>query len=190
MMELRQAILARHSIRNFRPDPVPRELAQQLISAASTAPSSLNEQPWTFYCCEGETRARLGKLVAQTTIHLSEYMEVLGPKRYEDAVEWFSSLGDAPLLIAVACPEPDSDLTAINRYVSVGAALENLLLTVTDIGLAACSITLSYWVREEMAELLGLPPGQSIVTVVAVGYAGEVPAAMPPKRGHTAVWLD
>jgi nitroreductase len=149
----------------------------------------MNEQPWTFYCCEGETRARLGEIVAQTTIHLSEYMEVLGPKRYEDAVEWFSSLGDAPLLVAIACPNPDSDLTAINRYISLGAALENLLLTATDLGLAACNITLSYWVREELAELLGLPDEQSIVVIVALGYAGEVPDAAPAKRSDTAVWL-
>ncbi len=189
-MELQQAILDRHSVRNFRPDPVPRELAQKLIDAASLAPSSLNEQPWSFYCCEGETRARLGKIVAQTTIHLSEYMEVLGPKRYEDAVEWFSSLGDAPLLMAVACPDPDTDLSAINRYVSLGAALENLLLTATDVGLAVCNITLSYWVREEMADLLGLPAGQSIILIVAVGYPGDVPPAAPPKRHDTAVWLD
>jgi nitroreductase len=189
-VELQQAILARHSVRNFRPDPVPRELAQKLIDAAAQAPSSLNEQPWAFYCCEGETRARLGKIVAQTTIHLSEYMEVLGPERYEDAVEWFSSLGEAPLLMAVACPDPDTDLAAINRYVSLGAALENLLLTATDVGLAVCNITLSYWVREEMADLLGLPPGQSIILIVAVGYPGDVPPAAPPKRHDTAVWLD
>jgi nitroreductase len=190
MMDLQQAILARHSVRNFRPDPVPRELAEKLVAAASMAPSSLNEQPWTFYCCEGETRLLLGKLVAQTTIHLSEYMEVLGPKRYEDAVEWFSSLGDAPLLIAVASPDPDSGLTAINRYLSLGAALENLLLTVVDVGLAACNITLSYWVREEMAELLHLPEKESIVFIVAVGYAGDVPPAAPVKRTDAAVWLD
>jgi nitroreductase len=190
MMDLSEAIFARHSIRNFRPDPVPRELAERLIVAAAAAPSSMNEQPWTFYCCEGETRARLGRIVAQTTIHLSEYMEVLGPKRYEDAVEWFSSLGDAPLLIAVACLNPDSDLTAINRYLSTGAALENLLLSTTDVGLAACNITLSYWVREEMAELLGLPAEQSIVSVVAVGYPGNVPPAAPARRPETAVWLD
>jgi nitroreductase len=189
-MKLQEAIFARHSMRNFRPDPVPRELAEQLIVAASAAPSSMNEQPWRFYCCEGESRARLGKIVAQTTIHLSEYMEVLGPKRYEDAVEWFSSLGDAPLLIAFACPNPDSDLTAINRYVSLGAALENLLLTVTDLGLAACNITLSYWVREEIAELFELPEEMSVVLIVAVGYAGEVPPAEPAKRTDTAVWLD
>lgn len=190
MMDLQQAILARHSVRNFKPDPVPHELTEQLITAASAAPSSMNEQPWTFYCCEGETRVRLGRIVAQTTIHLSEYMEVLGPEHYDDAVRWFSALGGAPLLIAVACPNPDSDLTAINRYLSLGAALENLLLTVTAVGLAACNLTLSYWVREEMAELLGLPPEQSIVFIVAVGYASDAAAESPAKRTDTAVWLD
>jgi nitroreductase len=190
MMDLGQAILTRRSVRDFRPEPVPREAVERLIRAASAAPSSMNEQPWTFYCCEGEMRARLGMLVAQTTIHLSEYMEVLGPKRYEEAVEWFSALGNAPLLIAVGCPNPDSDLTAINRYVSIGAALENLLLTVTAEGLAACSFTLSYWVREEIAELLGLPPEQSIVTIVAVGYPGDTPSVSPPRRSDTAVWFD
>ena len=190
MMDLQEAILARHSVRDFRSDPVPRELTERLIHAASAAPSSMNEQPWTFYCCEGATRARLGKIVAQTTIHLSEYMEVLGPQRYEEAVEWFTSLGNAPLLIAFASPNPDSELTAINRHLSLGAALENLLLTATAEGLAACSFTLSYWVREEIAELLGLPSEQSVVTIVAVGYAGDAPAVVSPKRADTAVWLD
>jgi coenzyme F420-0:L-glutamate ligase/coenzyme F420-1:gamma-L-glutamate ligase len=190
MMELQQAIAARRSVRDFRSDPVPRAVAEKLIQAALAAPSSMNEQPWTFYCCEGETRVRLGMILAQTTVYLSEYMEVLGPERYEDAVHWFSSLGDVPLLIAIACTNPDSDLTAINRYLSVGAALENLLLTVTAEGLAACSITLSYWVREEMAELLGLPAEQSVVTIVAVGYPGDAQTATPPRRSDTAVWFD
>jgi coenzyme F420-0:L-glutamate ligase / coenzyme F420-1:gamma-L-glutamate ligase len=190
MMDLQQAILSRHAIRDFGSDPVPREVVERLVLAASAAPSSMNEQPWMFYCCTGETRARLGEIVSQTTIHLSEYMEVLGPKRYEDAVHWFSGLGDAPLLIAIACPNPDSELTAINRYLSVGAALENLLLTVTAEGLAACNITLSYWVKDEIAHLLGLPAEQSIVTIVAVGYPGEVPPAAPSRNAETAVWLD
>ena len=96
MMDLQQSILARHSIRDFGPDPVPRELTERLIRAASAAPSSMNEQPWTFYCCTGETRARLGKIVSQTTIHLSEYMEVLGPKRYEDAVRLVLGARECP----------------------------------------------------------------------------------------------
>ena len=189
-MDLREAIAARRSTRHYRADEVPREVADRLVRAASQAPSSMNEQPWTFYCCEGKTRALLGTLVAQTTIHLSEYMEVLGQERYEDAVEWFSALGNAPLLIAVACPTPDSELTTINRYLSLGAALENLLLTAADEGLAACNITLSYWVREEIAGLLGLSSDQSVPMIVAVGYPEGVPPAAPPKRTDTAVWLD
>jgi len=188
-MDLREAIAARRSVRHFRTDSVPRDVVERLVWAASQAPSSLNEQPWTFYCCEGKTRDLLGKLVAQTTIHLSEYMEVLGQSRYEDALEWFSALGEAPLLIAVGCPDPDSELTSINRYLSLGAALENLLLTVTEEGLAACNITLSYWVREEIAGLLGLPDGESIVMIVAIGYPGGVPPAAPVKRTDTAVWF-
>lgn len=189
-MDLRHAILARRSVRDFRSDPVPRELSELLIRAASSAPSSMNEQPWTFVCCEGETRVRLGEIVAQTTVHLSEYMELLGPKRYEDAIEWYSALGNAPLLIAVTCPNPDSEFTAMNRYISLGAALENLLLTATAEGLAACNITFSYWVRDEMSELLGLSSEQTVAMIIAVGYPGDVPSIAPSKRAETAVWLD
>ena len=190
MMNLYDAIAKRHAVRDFLSDPIPREAAERIIRAASAAPSSMNEQPWTFYCCEGETRARLGELVAQTTVHLSEYMEVLGPKRYEDAVHWYSSLGNAPLLIAIACPKPDSEFTAMNRYLSLGAALENLLLAATAEGLGSCNITFSYWVRDEMVELLGLSDEQEVAMIVAVGYPSDVPAAAPPRRTETAVWLD
>jgi nitroreductase len=189
-MELYDAIVGRHSVRDFRPDPVPREVAERLIHAASAAPSSMNEQPWTFYCCEGETRTRLGEIVSQTTVHLSEYMEVLGPKRYEEAVQWFSSLGHVPLLIAVACPNPDSEFTAMNRYLSLGAAAENLMLCATAEGLATCSITFSYWVKDEMAELLGLPAEQSISMIIAVGYPSDIPPAVPVRRDEVAVWFD
>jgi nitroreductase len=189
-MDLRKAIARRHSVRDFRSDPVPRAIAERLIEAASAAPSSMNEQPWTFYCCTGETRARLGQIVAQSTVHLSEYMEVLGPERYEDALHWYSNLGHAPLLIAIACPNPDSEFTAMNRYLSLGAALENLLLAATAERLGACNITFSYWVRDEMAELVSLPEEQSITMIVAIGYPGEVPPAVPDRRSGTAVWLD
>jgi nitroreductase len=189
-MNVHEAIVARRSTRDFNPDPIPHEVVERIIRDACAAPSSMNEQPWGFYCCEGATRARLGEIIAQTTVHLSEYMEVLGPKRYEDAVKWFSSLGNAPLLIAVTCPNPDSDYTALNRYLSIGTALENLLLSVTAEGLSACNITFSYWVRDEMAELLSLPPERTVVAVVAVGYATDVPPAAPVRRNEPPVWLD
>ena len=104
MMELRDVVRARHSVRDFRPDPVPREVLERIVDAARLAPSSMNAQPWTFYVLTGRRapvhrRDRRADDDPPLGVH-----GVLGPERYEDAVQWYSSLGDAPVLIAVACP--------------------------------------------------------------------------------------
>lgn len=189
-MDVYSAIENRHSMRDFKADPVAREVVERLLHAASLAPSAMNEQPWEFYCCRGKSRSELGKIIAQTTVHLSEYMEMLGPKRYEDAVQWYSSLGNAPVLVAVACIKPADDFAALNRHVSVGCALQNFLLAATAEGLAACNITFSMWVKDEMAELLGVPQDMEVISVMAIGHPAEVPPALPEKRSDIAVWLD
>jgi nitroreductase len=189
-MELRDAIAGRHSMRDFRPDAVPRDVLERLISAAALAPSSMNEQPWRFFVATGESRRALGKLIAQATIHLSEYMDVLGPKRYEDAMHWYSSLGEAPALIAIASPLTEDALAKLNRHLSVGAAVENLLLAAVDEGLGACNITFSHWVEDEIAELLELPDDWDVLTIVAVGWPGDAPPVAPEHRSSDAVWLD
>jgi iodotyrosine deiodinase len=38
----------RRSVRDFSPEPVPRELIDQAIMTASTAPSGAHQQPWTW----------------------------------------------------------------------------------------------------------------------------------------------
>jgi nitroreductase len=189
-MEFRDVVTARHSVRDFKPGPLDRERLERLVSAARTAPSAMNSQPWKLFVVTGESRKRLGEIIAQTTIHLSEYMDVLGPRGYEDAALWYSSLGNAPALIAIASPITDDSLAKLNRQLSVGAALENLLLTAVDEGLAACSITYSHWVEDEMADLFGLPDDWDVLTVVAVGEPSEVPPASPPRRPDDSVWLD
>ena len=189
-MEFYEAVLARHSVREFLPDAVPRDALERLINAAASSPSSENEQPWEFYVTTGNTRHRLGQVVAQTTVYLKEYMEVLGPERYEQAVQWFSSLGDAPVLIAVAIPNSEDEFQRMNRLISVGAAIENLLLAVGEEGLAACPFTFSYWVKDQICEVLGVPEDQSVVSIIAIGRPAQTRAAAPQKRADVAIWLD
>jgi nitroreductase len=189
-MELWHALRSRHSVRDFTDEPVSREALERVVAAASLAPSSRNEQPWKFYVITGETRKEVGTIIAQTTIHLSDYMEVLGQAGYEDAVTWYSSLGDAPALIAVASPASDEALLRLNRHLSVGAAVENMLLACVGEGLAACNITFSHWVEDELADKLGLPEDWEILTVIAVGFPGSNPPLAPAHSADVAVWLD
>jgi nitroreductase len=189
-MEFSDVIRARHSVRGFRPDPVPRDVLQKLVTAAALAPSSMNEQPWSFYVLTGESRHELGKIIAQTTIHLAEYMDVLGPERYEESVEWYSALGSAPALIAVVAPVSRDALEMLNRHLSIGAAVENLLLAAVDAGLGACNITYSHWVEDDIADLLQLPGAHVVLTVIAVGYAGDTAPAAPAHETDVAIWMD
>jgi len=52
-------VKGRRSIRGFRPDPVPRQVLEEIIEIAMRAPSSLNTQPWNFYVLAGEPLDRI-----------------------------------------------------------------------------------------------------------------------------------
>jgi nitroreductase len=47
-MDTLDAIRNRRSIRQYLARPVPRELLQQILTAAMYAPSACNQQPWQF----------------------------------------------------------------------------------------------------------------------------------------------
>lgn len=58
-MELTEALKGRRSIREFRPDPVPRELLLACLEEAKWAPSWSNTQPYRVGIAEGATRDRI-----------------------------------------------------------------------------------------------------------------------------------
>ncbi|MBU4556007.1 MAG: nitroreductase family protein [Actinobacteria bacterium] len=189
-MELFEAISARHSMRSFTDEPVSRQVMERLVSAASLAPSAMNEQPWDFYVTTGETRRQLSEVMSQGTHHLEEYLEVLGHTATPEQLEWYSELGGAPVVVACTIPRTDDEFLLMNKYLSVGGAIENMLLAATDLGLGACAVTFSYWVRDEIEKLLEVPDGRIIVSMIAIGHPTDLPPVAPLHRMDTAVYLD
>lgn len=47
-LDVLDAISLRHSVRSFKPDPIPEEVLLTLLESARQAPSSYNLQPWEF----------------------------------------------------------------------------------------------------------------------------------------------
>lgn len=66
-MEIIEAIRTRRSIRSFKPDPVPKEVLEELLDVCRWAPSGGNAQPWNFAVLGGkvldEIKARLEEKV-------------------------------------------------------------------------------------------------------------------------------
>lgn len=58
-MDYDTVVLGRRSIRGYKPDPVPRELIEEILALAMRAPSSMNTQPWNFHVIAGEPLDRI-----------------------------------------------------------------------------------------------------------------------------------
>lgn len=188
-MELFDAIRKRRSVRSFDGRPVDREQIERLITAASLAPSSHNIQPWHFHVATGETRDQLTEIVALSTVHLQEYLETLSTDQLEFAEKFFAGLGGAPVVIAVSVLESEDELSRINTYLATGCAIQNLLLAAVEDDLACCNVTFAFWVRERLAELLGVGSDREIVSLILVGHPSEIPAEIP-RRANVATYLS
>jgi nitroreductase len=189
-MEFWDVLENRHSARDFSDQPLTRDTVERIIHAAGMAPSAMNSQPWRFHVAAGGARQRVGAVMAQATAHLEEYMSLIGPDHYEMAVKWYSELGGAPVVIGVSMAPAQDDFEYTNTLLSIGAAVENLLLAATAEGLAACNVTFLKWLGAGLEEVFGIHEGRHIVAVIALGHPGETPPPAPPKNPDISDWLD
>lgn len=187
-MEVYDAIKKRRSVRAFDARPVAAEQLERMIEAAASAPSARNAQPWHFHVTTGKTRDKLCEIVALSTVHLQEYLEMLSAEQLESAERFFAGLGGAPVVIAVSVPAAEDELSRINAYLATGCSIQNLLLAATAEGLACCNVTFAFWVRDRLTELLGIGADREIVSLILVGYAAETPAGTT-RRGDVATFL-
>jgi nitroreductase len=60
-MKVTDAVLARHSCRQFKPDAVPLDTVKRLLELSARAPSGGNTQPWHCYVVHGSAKTELTK---------------------------------------------------------------------------------------------------------------------------------
>ncbi|WP_318781538.1 nitroreductase family protein [Nonomuraea africana] len=60
-VDVYEAVDSRRAVRAFSDEPVPKEVLERVLTAATRAPSSGNLQPWHLYVVAGEPLAELKK---------------------------------------------------------------------------------------------------------------------------------
>jgi nitroreductase len=160
-MDVLKAVRGRRSIRAFKSKKVTQETVEQLLNAASWAPSAGNIQPWEFIVVQ---KPEIKRALAEAALDQT-FIE------------------EAPVVIVVCANKNRSS----QRYGIRGktlyclqdtaASIQNILLTAYSLGLGTC------WVgafREEKArEILKIPQGIRPVAIIPVGYPAETP---PPRN--------
>lgn len=185
-----ESIFTRRSIRKFTDEPVSRDTIDKLLAAAVAAPSAKNRQPWRFVVYSGEQKQTLLAAMRcglerekSDDARLPESADGLG-----DAFNTLRIMEQAQVIVMVLGTEgmspfeaysPDRHVYEICDMLSIGAAVENMLLAATETGLGSLWIANTCYAYEELKDFIGTD--RMITGAVALGYPAESPNARPRK---------
>lgn len=173
-----KTIHKRHSVRRFSEQEVSDEQIHLLLQAANEAPSAHNQQSWKFIVIRNTKKQELAQLV---TGRSGEF-----PKPASALLRMAArSILSAPVIIAVANTgdliEHGTQLFKIEKEMakdffrtmeiqSSAAAVENMLIAATALGLATVWLGILFLIKDDILQFLGEPKGE-FMAVIPVGYA-------------------
>lgn len=185
-MDVFEAIHGRQSIKKVKPDPVPREMIEKLLSAAVQAPNHYKVRPWRFVVLTGDGRKKLGDVFAAS---FSDRHPDLPPEALDKPRS--IPLG-APVVIAVGVDKPsEPKVLEVENISAVAAACQNLLLAAHALGLAAKWKTGEWADDPKVKEFLGFAPDQTVAAFIYLGYP-EAPAEPRERPGFEdrVTWVE
>lgn len=145
-MKTFDAIEKRHSTREYKDQPVPKEMLEALVDAGRRAPSARAIEPWEFVVVTDRRRLDVLASLISTGVFLKE----------------------STACIVVFCED-------VKYFLEDGAAAtENILLAATDLDLGTCWIAgdkKEY--APDVLKLLDVPRGYKLVSLVAVGWPAK-----------------
>lgn len=189
----------RRTVRDFSDKPVPKETIENILMAASTAPSGAHKQPWTF--CVVSDPGLKKQLREEAEKEESESYNGRMPQEWLNDLlplqtDWRKEfLETAPWLIIVfkKSYELNSDGSKGNVYYaseSCGLACGFLLTAIHHAGLVALTHTPSP--MNFLSKLLNRPENEKPFLLIPVGYPADecwVPVLKRKELNEMSVWF-
>jgi|TARA_B100000809_G_scaffold244937_1_gene271359 nitroreductase len=142
-VDIFNTIKTRRTVRDFKPDPIPKDIVHKLLQTARWSPSSSNTQPWHFVAVQNrETIKKLGEIATQG-----------------------SFIGNAPLIIVVVMDG------AFRPGVDAGRAIQQMELYAWSEGMGTCFVGFREVDQQrQVKELLNIPQEMELITTLPFGY--------------------
>lgn len=171
-----EVLKKRRTVRMFSDRPVPREIIEQVILAAGTAPSGAHKQPWRFIAISNtEIKHKIRMAIEEVE---KEFYESKASDRWLEDLEDFETSADKSfidtvpwLIVIMALRTADDGGQVYYLNESVGIATGMLLTAAHHAGLATLTHTPSP--MKFLRELLGRPENERPYMVIPMGYAAD-----------------
>ena len=185
----------RRSMRDFKPDPVPREIIESVFSTAQRAPSNCNTQPWFVHVVTGEKLERLREAlpakfaageIALDFPYDGQYEGVYKERQYASATALYDSLGiardqkaernawfmrnfsffDAPAVAFFTLPTG----FGLREACDLGMFAQTVMLGLTAHGLGSCPQTALAFLANVIRPALSLGDHEQLMFGMSFGY--------------------
>lgn len=156
-MSLIEIIRKRHSVRKYKPDPVPEALLNQILEAGRLAPTGANYQPQ----------------------RLIVVREAAGLEKISKATNAYK----APLVIIVCADHrevwkrPFDGKTLADIDTSI--VTDHMMLMATELGLG--SVWICWFKPDVIKQAFGIPANIEPISLLAIGYEDERPGKTVPR---------
>jgi long-chain acyl-CoA synthetase len=180
-MDVFEAIKERRSCRNFSTEAIDEGMINQILEAATWAPSPLNSQPWKFLVITSQEIK--DKIYAEAERCRQWALETSGWKWLGGYKPDF--LKTAPVMIVVVGDPKGTGVDQFQEEGSVGyqhacaAAAQNILLAAHAMGLG--SLWFTFFDKGPMRDILGIEPDKIPLALICLGKAAGEPDQTPRK---------
>ena len=163
-METLEAIQTRNSV-PLLTDPAPTsEEMSEVYKGALRAPDHARLRPWKFIEVRGDSRDKLAKIFIDTATALNSDLSENEISKLEKAPH------RAPMIIILAANiKEHPKVPEIEQIISLGAAAQNILLGIHEIGYSAVWRTGNMAFNPEITKFLGLEENYKIIGYLYVG---------------------
>ncbi len=197
-MDVVEAMKNRKSIRGFKPEPVSKEVLQEVLEAAGRAPSALNLQPWEFFVLAGEPLKQVGRenvegLKTGATLELEvaesgfpkdsvfrkrqvelakQLFQLMGiPREDQDKRAAWMELGFRYFdAPAALIIVSDRSLSGEGLLLDIGAVMQSICLVAWKHGLGTCIARQGVFYPDVLRKVAGIPESKRIVIAISIGY--------------------
>jgi nitroreductase len=172
--------------RYLKPDPVPQELIERVIYAATRASSPGNSQEWDFIVVRNpETKQKIRDLLAPRFKATREGMPTTGQvtsRLSAGAMHLAETLNEVPAIIFVCGPMAGAWLIQSRASYPPNAPIEefvwsapyqaaqNLIVAARSLGLGTTFTTFQMFMESELRELLGIPKEIKFAVMIPIGW--------------------
>ena len=187
------------SMRWLKPDPVPDDLIDKLLWAATRASSPSNSQLWDFVVVREEaTRREVAGLIAARLAGVREMASAPPPddpterRMLQGVGHLVEHLGDAPVLLFV-CGTNSYPVDAPREsmmYSAVFGAAQNIMVAARALGLGAAYTTFHLASESEIKVRLGMPEATRICVTLPIGWPDRRFGSLTRKPLETVVHYD